>query len=126
MGALLGLLAHAACVEHHQIRAVHRRRLFPAEVFEDARDALRIGHIHLAAHGPDMVLAHGATHLEPPAALPTSLLAAAPMLTSLASLRPCFSTLLPLPDGVRSSTSPSSTTSSSVTSRTSFGSIRSM
>src|SRR6185437_10082402 len=117
VGAFLGLLAHTTCVEHDQIRAIHRGGLFPAEVFEDARDALCIGHIHLAANSPDVIFALCRAHRLPPALSLLSLL--------LSPVRPRFSTRLPLPEASRSSTSPSSTTSSSSMGRTSFGSIRS-
>src|SRR5262249_11301164 len=108
-----GLLAHTARVEHHQIGGVHRRSFLPAERIEHAGDPLRVSHIHLAADGPDVILARRGAHRSPPA------LACA---GCLLEARFFF-----VGGGVSGSGGPpSSSVSASVASRTSSGLMRSM
>ncbi len=62
VGALLGLFADTARVEHDEIGGVYAGGFVPAEAVEDAGDALGVGLVHLAADGPDVVFAAGDAH----------------------------------------------------------------
>src|SRR5258705_2078245 len=62
---LCGLLADATRVEHDEVGGFERGDLFPAESVQDAGDPLRVGLVHLAADGPDMVSAVGDAHARP-------------------------------------------------------------
>src|SRR5690348_2372198 len=127
---LLRLLAHAARIEHDEIRLVHALYFFPTQRVEDAGDALRVRHVHLAADGPDVIFALGDAHLAPPCLAARLDLALRPggwpprLFAAGRGARPFFSTC-ESPSGSFSTTSPSSMISSSVTRRTSSGPMRS-
>src|SRR5215469_17625814 len=69
MGSLLRLLTDAAGIQDNQICRLHSWDFFPAKAIKDTGNALRVGHIHLASNGPDMVFPLGNLHPCSPRAL---------------------------------------------------------
>ena len=58
--ALIGVLTHGARVEHDEVRLLFLRGGNIASLFEQARDALRVVDVHLAAEGSHFIGTRGA------------------------------------------------------------------
>ena len=58
IGLVLGGLAHHAGVEHDHIGIFQPTGKLVAEAFKGRPQALRVGHVHLAAFGPNVVFFH--------------------------------------------------------------------
>ncbi len=58
-GLVFGALAHNAGVEHHDVGVVQPVGGAVADLFQLGGHVVGVGHVHLAADGPDVVLACG-------------------------------------------------------------------
>jgi hypothetical protein len=56
VGFILGALAHNTGIHHQNVGLFDGGGIFVAQVLQGRRHPLRIGHVHLAAFSPDVVL----------------------------------------------------------------------